>query len=134
MYVAGEQGFEPQISRPERDVLPLHHSPRRRVFYHLIENYSEKSSRFWGDDFLLSLAFTRQAGSICCALRGGYYPPYRGRSEALWTPPVSQRNRRVRREQSERVQECSAFIKVHPIQVLPQKEQERDQPRQNIDG
>ena len=39
VFRAGEQGFEPQISRPERDVLPLHHSPIRRVFYHLIWQY-----------------------------------------------------------------------------------------------
>ena len=25
--LAGEQGFEPQTSRPERDVMPFHHSP-----------------------------------------------------------------------------------------------------------
>ena len=34
---AGEQGFEPRILRPERNVLPLHHSPvfiQRAEFYH----------------------------------------------------------------------------------------------------
>ena len=37
--MAGEQGLEPQISRPERDVLPLHHSPilnQRAVLYHAL--------------------------------------------------------------------------------------------------
>ena len=27
VFLAGEQGFEPQFLRPERSVLPLHHSP-----------------------------------------------------------------------------------------------------------
>lgn len=27
LFCAGEQGFEPQTSRPERDVMPFHHSP-----------------------------------------------------------------------------------------------------------
>lgn len=35
-FRAGDQGFEPQISRPERDVMPFHQSPifQRAVFYH----------------------------------------------------------------------------------------------------
>jgi hypothetical protein len=38
-YFAGDQGFEPQFPRPERGVLPLHQSPKRRVFYHLFVLY-----------------------------------------------------------------------------------------------
>ena len=38
---AGEQGFEPQIPRPERGVLPLHHSPKRAYFTTIIRKYLE---------------------------------------------------------------------------------------------
>lgn len=45
-FSAGEQGFEPQILRPERNVMPFHHSPKnqRAVLYHAMR---ERASRLF---------------------------------------------------------------------------------------
>lgn len=45
-FSAGEQGFEPQILRPERNVMPFHHSPKnqRAVLYHAMW---ERASRLF---------------------------------------------------------------------------------------
>jgi hypothetical protein len=37
LFMAGDQGFEPQTLRPERNVMPFHQSPKffqRAIFYH----------------------------------------------------------------------------------------------------
>ena len=75
VFVAGEQGFEPQILRPERNVMPFHHSPillpanpksavppidkppiiQRAVLYH---------------------ATLERASRVICGQSGGNYPPH----------------------------------------------------------
>src|SRR5579862_117911 len=50
--LTGEQGFEPQLRRPERRVLPLHHSPvHRRMalaeYMRLSERLTATPARRW---------------------------------------------------------------------------------------